>query len=76
VKRPTRAELLSDAEYFSDELTRRLELLEGIEPTGHVRTNWQQAAALTRTIRGLLRHQKDLERRRRRLDARLQDSRR
>jgi hypothetical protein len=65
----TRSTLLGDAEYFAMELARRLEGLQGIEPTGHVRTNWQQAAGLTRRVRGYLRHQRDLDRRRRRLEA-------
>jgi hypothetical protein len=75
MERPTRSALMRDAEYFADELARRLERLEDVEPTGHVRNNWQQAAAIARSIRGLLRHQKDLERRRRRLEARARSAR-
>jgi hypothetical protein len=70
MERPTRSALMRDAEYFADELARRLEALEDLEPTGHVRNCWQQAAGITRKVRALLRHQKDLERRRRRLEAR------
>jgi hypothetical protein len=64
-----RSTLMRDAEYFADELTRRLEGLQRVEPTTYVRTNWQQAAGLTRRVRALLRYQRDVDRRQRKREA-------
>lgn len=63
-KQITRSSLLGDADYFATQLIRCLESLVKIEPVGHVRVVWQQAAALVRKVRGVIREAKDYRRRR------------
>lgn len=53
---PNRDTLLRDAEYFATELVRRIERLAKLD-SGQIA--WQQAAALTRRIRGQVREQID-----------------
>lgn len=68
VRRPRkgadRLALLQDANYFADELIRCVEELVKIEPSASTKPSWQQAAALTRRIRSLARHEADEQRRR------------
>lgn len=61
----TRSAHLSDATYFAGQLARALEELVDTEQDRHLFPVWQQAAALARRIRGVLRKQADRERQRR-----------
>lgn len=65
-----RDKLLADAEYFADELQRRLTGLERIEGVGRYRSDWQRAAGVTRSVRGYLRKHRDHAQRQRKLKAR------
>lgn len=64
-KHGDRLTLLQDANYFANELIRCVEQLVKIEPAPSTKPSWQQqAAALTRRVRSLARHEADEQRRR------------
>ena len=71
-----RSQLLLDAEYFSNELLKRLTTLEQVEPNGRYRSHWQRVAGTTRKIRGYLRQHQDLEQRKRKRAAQIEAIRR
>jgi hypothetical protein len=62
-----RPALVHDVDYLARELITRLERLQDVEPDGHRRSDWQQAAALARRIRGVARQTIELDRRKARL---------
>ena len=68
-KMGNRLELLRDSEYFATELVRRLEALVDIESEGHVYESWTRSAAITRKVRGVVRHELDKRRRRAKIAA-------
>jgi hypothetical protein len=71
-----RSALLSDSVFFASELIRRLEALSDCEPTPPVRVTWQRSSRGIRAVRHELRKAQDRDRDRRRLEDRLQESRR